>query len=129
MEKVHILPTTKTPEIYLNPSGLIKVKGRAIDESRTGFPEQIMTWIESYLLAPADSTDVTIALEFLNSFNTIIFTSFLKKIAELQQMKKRLHIRWYYEEDDIDIYDRGVYISSIIDVPIEFIITDNVAEC
>lgn len=129
MDKVHILPTNKTPEVLLNPAGIIKIKGRAIDESRTGAPEQIMKWIDEYLLNPSDKTEITVALEFLNSFNTIVLTSILKKISQLIQHRKKLHIKWYYEEDDVDILDRGEYISSIIDFPIEFIITDNVAEC
>jgi len=129
MDKVHILPTNKTPEVLLNPAGIIKIKGRAIDESRTGVPEQVMKWIDEYLLNPEEKTEVTVALEFLNSFNTIVLTSILKKISQLIQQRKKLHIKWYYEEDDVDILDRGEYISSIIDVPIEFIRTDNVADC
>jgi len=129
MEKLHILPTTKTPEILLNPSGQIKIKGRAIDESRSGVPEKMIAWIDEYLQKPADSTKVTIALEFLNSFNTLIVTNVLKKIGQLLDNRKKLHIKWYYEEDDIDIYDRGAYISSVLNIPIEFIVSDNVAEC
>ena len=129
MEKVHILPTNKTPEYLLEPKGNIKIKGRAIDESRTGIPEQVMKWIDSYLLNPADSTEVVIALEFLNSFNTIVLTSVLKKITQLIQQRKKLHIKWYYEEDDVDIFDRGEYISTVIDIPIEFIKTENISDC
>jgi hypothetical protein len=129
MDKIHILPTNKTPEVLLNPAGIIKIKGRAIDESRTGVPEQVMQWIDQYLLNPSEKTDITVALEFLNSFNTIVLTSILKKISQLIQQRKTLHIKWYYEEDDVDILDRGEYISSIIDVPIEFIKTENVADC
>jgi hypothetical protein len=129
MEKVHILPTNKTPEVLLDPTGMIKIKGRAIDETRTGIPDQIMKWIDDYIQNPAESTEVIIALEFLNSFNTIIVTSTLKKIAQLIRLKKKLVIHWYYEEDDVDIYDRGVYIASIINVPIEFTMTENVSNC
>lgn len=129
IDKLHILPTNKTPEFLLDPAGIIKIKGRAIDEIRTGAPEQVMSWIDAYILNPASSTEVTIALEFLNSFNTIILTSDLKKIAQVTQQRKKLVIRWYYEEDDVDIYERGEYISSIINVPIEFILTENIAGC
>lgn len=129
MDKIHILPTSKTPEYLFDPKGIIRVKGRAIDESRTGIPEQVMSWIDSYLLNPAQSTEIVIAFEFLNSFNTIVLTSILKKISQLIQQRKKLHIKWYYEEDDVDILDRGEYISSIIDVPIEFIKIENIADC
>jgi len=129
INEVHILPTNTTPEVLLIPRGVIKFKGRAIDESRTKFPEQITNWIDEYLLNPAELTEVVIALEFLNSFNTIILTSTLKKISQVTQLGKKLAIRWYYEEDDIDIFERGEYISSTINVPIEFIITDKIANC
>lgn len=129
MENVHILPTNKTPEVVLNPAGLIKIKGRAIDESRTGVPEQMINWLDAYLLNPAESTEVIIALEFLNSYNTILLTSTLKKIAQLIQQRKKLRIQWFYEEDDVDIFERGEHISSIINVPIEFFKTENIASC
>jgi hypothetical protein len=127
--KVHIPPTNTTPEMILNPDGNIKIKGRAIDESRSKMPEPLTNWIDSYLNKPADSTQVKIALEFLNSYNTIILTSILKRIAQVTQQGKRLSIRWYYEEDDVDIFERGEYISSIINFPIEFIATDKIADC
>jgi hypothetical protein len=129
IDEVHILPTKTTPEILLNPKGIIKIKGRAIDESRDKAPEQMTNWIDTYLLNPAELTKVIIALEFLNSFNTLVLTSTLKKISQVLQQRKKLFIHWYYEEDDVDIFERGEYISSTINVPIDFIITDNLDNC
>jgi hypothetical protein len=128
--KVHILPTHKTPEVLLDPAGIIKIKGRAIDESRTTqIPEKVMNWVESYFLNPPEQTEVIVALEFLNSFNTIILTAILKKISQTVPQGKRLIIHWYYEADDVDIFERGEYISSTINFPIEFSITENIANC
>jgi hypothetical protein len=129
LNEVHILATNTTPEILLIPKGIIKIKGRAIDERRSKYPEQITDWIDTYVLNPAELTEVTIALEFLNSFNTILLTSTLKKISQIIQKGKQLVIRWYYDEDDLDIFERGEYISGIINVPIEFIIATNLADC
>ena len=129
IDEVHILPTNTTPEFVLNPKGFIKIKGRAIDESRANIAPQIKDWIDEYVLDPAEVTEVTIALEFLNSFNTIILTSTLKRIAQVIQARKQLDIRWYYEEDDIDIFERGEYISATINVPIQFYATDDIDGC
>ena len=126
LEIVHILPTNKTPEVLLNPDGIIKIKGRAIDESRTKFSEQVMVWIDAYLLNPAESTEVVIALEYLNSFNSIILASVLKKLSQVNQQSKRLVIKWYIEGDDDDLLERGKYISSTFNIPIEFIMTDQI---
>jgi hypothetical protein len=123
---VHILPTNKSPEILLNPEGIIKINGRAIDESETEFPEQVMKWINAYLLDPAESTHVSIALEYLNSFNSIILSSFLRKLSQLNQRSKKLVIKWYIEEDDDDLQERGKFISSTFNIPVEFIMTDDI---
>jgi len=122
--EVHILPTNKTPEVFLNPQGKIKILGRAIDESRTKFSEQILIWIDEYLLKPAGSTEVIIALEYMNSFNSIIMASILRKLYQLNEQSKKISIKWYVEEDDDDLLERGDYISTTFNIPIEFIKTD-----
>ena len=129
MDKVHIQPTNTTPEVILDPRGTIKIKGRAIDERRTKSPEQVTDWIDAYILNPAGMTEVTVALEFLNSFNTLIITALLKKISQVKQHGKNIAVKWYYEEDDIDLFERGEYISNTIDVPFEFIATDKITNC
>jgi hypothetical protein len=129
LHEVHILPTKTTPEIFLNPKGTIKIKGRAIDESRDKAPEQVTSWIDTYVQNPPQFTEVIIALEFLNSFNTLVLTSILKRISQVKGQGKKIVIHWYYEEDDVDIFERGEYISSTVNIPTEFIKTENVDEC
>lgn len=129
LEEVHILPTNTTPEILLSPKGIIRIKGRLIDERRAKIPEQLNNWIDAYILNPAELTEVIIALEFLNSFNTMILTSILKKITQVTQHGKNLSMNWFYEEDDIDIFERGEYISAAINFPIKFSIIDKINDC
>ena len=121
IEVVHILPTNKTPEVLLNPEGIIKIKGRAIDESRTKFSEQIMIWIDAYLLNPAESTEVIIALEYLNSYNSIILASVLKKLSQVNQQSKKLVIQWYIEEDDDDLLERGNIFHRLLIFPLNLL--------
>jgi len=126
LKELKIQPTKTTPEYTLIPDGTITIKGRAIDESREKLPDEMTAWIEDYLKDPAQQTKVVIALEFLNSFNTLLLTTTLKKISQVIRQGKKLLIKWHYEEDDIDIYERGEYISSTINVPIQFYITEDI---
>jgi hypothetical protein len=126
IDAVHILPTNNTPEVLLNPDGIIKIKGRAIDESRAKYSEPILAWIDSYLHNPAEITEVSIALEYLNSYNSIILASILKKLSLVNQQSKNLVVKWYIEEDDDDLLERGQYTSSSLNIPIEFIMTDQI---
>jgi hypothetical protein len=126
IDVIHIPPTEKTPDVLLNPKGFIKIKGRAIDENLRKVPDQIMKWIDEYMHNPVDTTEVIIALEYLNSFNTIIITSILRKLSKVNQQSKKLVIKWYIENDDDDLLDRGESISSAFNIPVEFIMTDDI---
>lgn len=128
IRELHILPTNNTPEVILNPGGIIKIKGRALVVNKAEVSEQIMNWIENYLIDPSETTKVFIAFEYLNSFSTSILVSILKRLSQTIQHPRKLVIQWYYEEDDEDILERGEYISETYNIPIEFIITNDIAD-
>lgn len=121
MKKIHILPTTNTPDYKFDPDGGITISGRCIYNDKSEVPDQIIIWIEKYLKNPAKITYVTIAFEYLNSFSTTVMVSILKNLRRVTLQSKMLVVQWYYEEDDEDIFERGEYISDTINIPIEFI--------
>lgn len=125
-DAVHILPTNKTPEVHMNPKGSIKITGRAIDESRNKFSDDIISWLDEYMVNPANLTEVVIALEYLNSYNSIIMANILRQVAQVTAKAKKLSIKWYIDEDDDDLLERGRYISQTFNIPIDFIMTEDI---
>lgn len=83
-----------------------------------------MSWIDQYLKNPQEVTYVIITFEYLNSHNTTTLFSILRRISLVLLQSKKLIIKWYYEEDDEDILERGEYIASALNIPIEFLIKD-----
>jgi len=128
-DTVHILPTDNSPEVILNPEGIIKIKGRGMVVNKTSVPEQINDWLDFYLLNPAEKTTVIIAFEYLNSYSTTILAAVLKKITKVIQNNKKFVIHWYYEDGDDDILERGKYISESLNIPLEFIEIDDISDC
>jgi hypothetical protein len=124
----HLLSTDTTPEVLFDPAGIIKVKGRALVVNNTEVPDEMMKWIDAYLDDPPEITTVIIAVEYLNSFSTSILVSILKKLTRVILRSKKLVIQWYYEEDDEDILERGEYIASTFNIPINFILTTDTAD-
>jgi hypothetical protein len=116
-----ILSTKGTPEICLNPEGIIKIRGRSMIENVAEFSKQIEDWIDEYICDPADLTCVDIYLEYFNEINLKVYISLLKKIASIKLKNKKYIINWYYEEGDEEILEKGEYISSVLDVPFNFI--------
>ena len=89
---------------------------------------EVLSNRDEYLRNPSEITYVILAFEYLNSSSTIIIVSILRKLSQVILQSRKLVIQWYYEEDDEDIIERGEYISSTLDISIEFIKTNHIAE-
>jgi hypothetical protein len=121
MEELRISPTKNTPEIILNPEGIIRIKGRSIHENVTEFFDPVEDWISEYITVPAEVTSVDLNLEYFNSASAKVFIHILQKITYVTLKHKKFIFNWYYEDGDDDILERGEYFASVLDVKINFI--------
>jgi SiaC family regulatory phosphoprotein len=121
MEELRISPTKNTPEIILNPEGIIRIKGRSIHENVTEFFEVVEDWISEYITVPAEVTSVDMSLEYFNSASAKVFIHLLQKITYVTLKHKKFIFNWYYEDGDDDILERGEYFASVLDVKFNFI--------
>jgi SiaC family regulatory phosphoprotein len=121
MQAVKIQPTKNSPEIILDPSGIIKIKGRSIHENVAEFFEPVDKWITGYIKDPAELTCVDINLEYFNSASAKVFITLFQKVTMVALRHKKFKFNWYYEEGDEDILERGEYFAAVLDVPINFI--------
>ena len=121
MEELSISPTKNTPEIILNPEGIIRIKGRSIHENVTEFFEPVEDWISEYITVPAEVTSVDLNLEYFNSASAKVFIHILQKITYVTLKHKKFIFNWYYVDGDDDILERGEYFASVLDVKINFI--------
>jgi len=120
-----ILSTKNTPEINLNPDGIIKITGRSMNGSENDFAGQIEDWVDEYLNNPAEHTCVEIYLEYFNEINLKIYYTLLRKIETINKKNKKYTINWYYEEGDEDILEKGEKISIALNIPFNFIMIDD----
>jgi hypothetical protein len=121
MQEIRIPKTKNSPEIIMNPDGIIKIRGRSIHENVTEFFQPVIEWINEYIEDPADVTCVDLTLEYFNSASAKIFITLLQKVTYVQLKHKKFIINWYYEDGDEDILERGEYFASVLDVPFNFI--------
>ncbi len=123
MQALRIQPTKNSPEIILDPAGIIRIKGRSIHENVAEFFDPVDKWISGYIKDPAQMTVVDVNLEYFNSASAKTFISLFQKITTVTLANKKFKFNWYYEEGDEDILERGEYFASVLDVPINFIKT------
>lgn len=125
LTRENIAPTKSTPEVVLDPAGVIIIRGRSMVANVIEFSKQIEDWIYKYICNPADLTCVDFYLEYLDSSNFKILISLLSKIKSVKLKNKKYIINWYYDEGDEDIIEKGEYISSVVEVSFNFIMIPN----
>jgi len=121
MEEVRISATKNTPEVVLDPKGIIHISGRSIHENATDFFAPVEQWITEYIVNPAEITCVDMSLDYFNSASAKVFIHILQKVTYVALRHKKFIFNWYYEDGDEDILERGEYFASVLDVPINFI--------
>jgi len=121
MKELKISSTKNSPDIILNPDGMIKITGRSIHENVTEYFAPVEEWIREYIEMPADLTCVDMNLEYFNSASAKVFIHLLELLKHVSLKNKKFIFNWYYEEGDEDIFERGEYFASILDVEFNFI--------
>lgn len=98
--------------------------GRLIPENALNFFNPIEEWVNAYFLHPAEFTSVDINLEYVNSVGTKYLLDMLHLILNIYLRKndKKFRLNFYYEECDEDMFEKGTFFSSVLDVPFNFII-------
>ena len=121
MKELRIAPTKNSPEIILIPAGMIKIIGRSIHENVSEFFAPVDEWITEYIEVPAELTCVDMNLEYFNSASAKVFIHLLEQIKHVTLKNKKFIFNWYYEDGDEDIFERGEYFSSVLDVSFNYI--------
>ena len=115
--------TKNTPEVILDPKGIIKLRGRLIPENAEDFFIPIEKWINEYLRNPAEITCVEISLEYINSVGSKYLLDLIRKITHIHLKKNtsKFIINWYYNDKDEDMLEKGTFFSSVLKVPFNLI--------
>ena len=78
-----ISPSKNTPEVILDPRGIIKLTGRLVSENAEDFFKPIEEWINEYFRNPAEITCVEISLEYINSSGTKYLFDIIHRITHV----------------------------------------------
>ncbi|MBE0674188.1 MAG: DUF1987 domain-containing protein [Bacteroidales bacterium] len=121
MHSVRLDQTKNSPEVILDPGGIIKIRGRSILENAAEFYEPVLEWIDDYVKIPAPLTCVDINLEYFNSATAKFLISLIQNVSAVTFRNTKIKVNWYYEDGDEDILERGEYIESVLELDFNFI--------
>ncbi|MCG8573487.1 MAG: DUF1987 domain-containing protein [Flavobacteriales bacterium] len=121
-ENVEIPATANTPAIILNKDeGIIDVRGLSIPENTREFYYHFNRWLTEYSFHPAKRTQVTIALQYMNSSSSVVITRLIMLLDEMIGIKSEVRVKWFYERDDIEMKEQGEYYRLIMKIPIDLV--------
>ena len=124
IERKIISATSDTPAVFLDPGGIIRMKGQLIPEDASEFFKNLWGWVNEYLENPADKTSIEIILDYINSTGNRYLLDMIRKIAvtHLKSNSEKFIINWHYEEGDEIILDHGKLYSSLLEIPFNYIL-------
>ena len=129
LKDLHIGPTDNTPEMILKSEGSILIRGRGLIINNFTFYEDVSEWVTDYVRSPAEITRVILSFEYLNSYSFSFVAAILKTLKTvLRGENGRLSVSWYLEEEDEDILERGLHLSHVTDLPMNFIKVADISE-
>ena len=120
MKKYIEQSTPKTPKLSFDPeSGVFEISGRSIPENSTDFYDPLLNWLDKYIEAPQEMTNVTINLEYFNTSSSKCLIEIFRRFEKLKINGNSINVKWFYEEEDEDMFESGQDFREIIKVPME----------
>ena len=114
--------TSNSPEVeFVADSGELSMEGRSIPEDPGEFFERLIDWINEYFLHPAQKTEVSIKLEYINSGSSKYMLELLRIMKINHDAGKNVKVKWYFEEGDESIQELGIHYENTIQIPFEHI--------
>ena len=121
MESIRIEKTQKAP-LFILRDGYIRLSGRSIPQNAKQLYKICFDWIEQYVQKPARDTKVDLYFEYIDTSSIRCVVDILTKLSRIPEIgHRRVEINWYYEKDDDDSYDLGVYIQQHLKIPFNII--------
>ena len=139
IEPLYIEGTDETPAVVLDPKKQkFSFDGNSYPENTSNFYMPILEWLSNFKSAfdkdPSIRNQLKQPLVF--EFNLDYFnTSSAKYILEILRVLEALHnngtqvlVKWYYLEDDEDMYEAGNDYQMSVNVPFELVVKEEEEE-
>jgi hypothetical protein len=110
MSKVlEIQETKRTPYVKFDlDNGTLEITGSILLVNPTNFFDEILEFADDYLLKPQDETNITLHIEYYNTYASKLLLFLLKKLQKLVKQDLIVKMTWLYEEDDEDMHEAGL---------------------
>ncbi len=123
MKELHIEASRNTPEIILSPElNRFSITGNSAPEDVRSLYYPVIEWIESFADEIKQKNTFTnenpfmlkIDLAYFNSSSAKFIYDMLLRLRDLKEKENLpVKVEWYYEEEDLDIYEAGTDMAEL----------------
>jgi len=122
MEKIDHTATKDSPEIIFEiESNTIQILGNSFPENCDEIYEPVKRFLEQYDTNNTKVLNFSLHFNLINSTSTVYMAQIICKVADLSKQGVPVNIKWHYYEYDEEMMDLGEKLSSISDLPIEYV--------
>ena len=117
MENNTIQATELGPEIRMEVSGMMTIKGRSMMEDASIYYKSCYEWVARYIVEQNKELSVEIDLSYFNSSSA---KQLLKILMMLDDSDVSAKIIWVYPSESDVLYERGQEMEIMLDLPFEY---------
>ena len=132
MHKLHIIPTPFTPEILFSPEeNVFLVKGKSSPANVETAYAPVIEWFRAFvneILEKKDSkysheNPLTFQADFyyFNSSTSLFILEIFSELKRLSSNDIPVVVKWFHDEEDIDMKDTGFDIASLAGIELTYI--------
>ena len=99
--------TKLLPFVDFHTDGYMQIEGRIIPDDVVLFFKPLLDWCKKL---SSKEVVLDIKIEYLNT-NALVHLYKMLEILELNCNLEEIIVNWYYEEEDEEYYDKGLYIA------------------
>ncbi|MGB1103186.1 MAG: DUF1987 domain-containing protein [Crocinitomicaceae bacterium] len=103
----------RCPRIEVNTAeGLIEISGISLPENPYNYYLPLHKKLDEYIKNPQTTTKLNFRLEYFNTGSALALRNTIQKLCD-ELPENSLMVKWYYEEDDVDMLDSGEEFATI----------------
>ncbi len=113
------------PGIILDKErGIYTMSGKACPEDPVEFYQPIFDWLDNYIENPSDEMIFQFKMIYYNTATSKVLMMILQKLEEVADNGTPVKVKWYYPEDDEDMFEAGEDYSEMVELDFELISVD-----
>ncbi len=121
MKSLEISRSISTPNIFFDvENNHFEISGVSISEDAFEFYKPVLNWLDEYKKSPNKTNCLSINLGYFNSSTSVIIAKIVKMMKDIRDAGNKVEVKWYYNEDDIEILEYGEELQSLFDLPFKF---------